>query len=330
MSNKGTYDSPWQATWKGITDLYGKKTDSVELPDHIDLAGKSVLITGSSAGLGFAAAKRIAKAGAKVIMAVRSGIPKKGEEIKKHSGNSDVEMYHVDLLDFESINHFLENLEKDKVKIDILISNAAMVPLKSRKTPQGLEEMFMVNYLAPFYLINQLINRNVLLPEKSKIIIVASESHRNPKEFEWDKFGKYEAYGIKETVSRYGYYKLLLTTFANELSRRLTLENRQIPIRVLCPGPVNSNIAREAPKLMQPLLKLVFSIFFRSPEKASDPILYFASETNHESKPIDYLFLMQQKEMDEKALDEANGKKLWELSQVLIDDVLSENKVRNK
>lgn len=330
MKNKGSYDSPWRATLKGITDLYNKKADDVKLPDRIDLKGKTILITGSSAGLGFASAKRIAEAGAKVIMAVRSGIPEKGEQIKNLSGNSNVEMYHIDLLDFESIIQFLINLEKDEIKIDILISNAAMVPLKSRKTPQGLEEMFMVNYLAPFYLINQLIRRGVLHTNRSKIIIVSSESHRNPKEFEWDKFGKYVDYGINETVSRYGYYKLLLTTFANELSRRLSSENKQIPIRILCPGPVNSNIAREAPKLMQPLLKLVFSIFFKSPEKASDPILYFASATNDESKPIDYLFLMQQKEMDEKALDDENGKKLWVLTQELIDRMLLKNKIQEK
>lgn len=317
MSNIGKYDSPFKATLKGITDLYGKKTNSVVLPDTINLEGKTVLITGSSAGLGFAAAKRIAKAGANLIMAVRSGIPEKGEEIKNVTGNQDVTMYHVDLLDFESINMLLENLEKDGVKVDVLISNAAMVPLKSRQTPQGLEEMFMVNYLAPFYLINQLISRKTVRPETSKIIIVSSESHRNAKDFEWEKFGKYKEYGINETVSRYGYYKLFLTTFANELSRRLTAVNLEIPIRVLCPGPVNSNIAREAPGWMQPILKGVFSLFFKSPEKASDPILYFASE-NNAPKPIDYHFLMQPKPMDEKATDEANGKKLWELSEGLI------------
>lgn len=316
MSNKGKYDSPFKATLKGITDLYGKKADSVVLPDNIDLKGKTVLISGSSTGLGFAAAKRIAQAGAKLIMAIRSGIPEKGEEIKKTTGNPDVSMYHVDLLDFESINLLFEKLEKDGVKVDILISNAAMVPLKSRQTRQGLEEMFMVNYLAPFYLVNQMISRKIVKPESSRIIIVSSESHRNAKDFEWEKFGKYEAYGINETVSRYGYFKLFLTTFANELSRRLAEEKKSIPIRVLCPGPVNSNIAREAPGWMQPILKGVFSLFFKSPEKASDPIIYFASENN--SKSIDYLFLMQLKAMDEKATNGTNGKKLWELSEELI------------
>lgn len=328
MSKKGTYDSPWRATWKGISDLYKKKADSLKLAKNLDLKGKTILITGASAGLGFAAAKRIAAAGAKVVMVVRSGIPEKGEEIIKLTGNPNVAMYHVDLLDFESINHLLAILEKDDLKIDIVISNAAMVPLKSRKTNQGLEEMFMVNYLAPFYLINELIRRDVVSSEKSKIIIVSSESHRNPREFEWGNFGKYEDYGINETVSRYGYYKLFLTTFANELSRRLSKESKHIPVRVLCPGPVNSNIAREAPKLMQPLLKLVFSIFFKPPEKASDPILYFVSESNTDNRPIDYLFLMQQKEMDEKATDEKNGRKLWELSQRLIEEIFLKYKIQ--
>jgi len=69
------------------------------------------------------------------------------------------------------------------------------------------------------------------------------------------------------------------------------------------------------------LLKLVFSIFFKSPEKASDPIIYFATESNESPKPIEYLFLMQFKEMDEKATDSENGKKLWEMSEALINEL---------
>jgi NAD(P)-dependent dehydrogenase (short-subunit alcohol dehydrogenase family) len=322
MNKRGTYDSPFRATLKGITDLYGKKAESVALPPQIDLTGKTVLITGSSSGLGFASAKRMAAAGAEVIMAVRSGIPEKGRQIRDLTRNSKVTMYHVDLLDFESIKMLVDNLANDKVKLDLLVSNAAMVPLKSRKTPQGLEEMFMVNYLAPFYLINQIINQGILKRQGSRIIIVSSESHRNPKAFDWENFGKYHGYGINETVSRYGYFKLLLTTFGNELNRRLSKKKMNVAVRMLCPGPVNSNIAREAPGWMQPLLKGVFSLFFRSPEKASDPILYFSGEYDS-SDPIPYLFLMQKKEMDDKALDPQNGKHLWQLSAKLISQLVS-------
>jgi NAD(P)-dependent dehydrogenase (short-subunit alcohol dehydrogenase family) len=323
--SKGKYDNPLKATFNGIRDLYSKKSPSLSLPQEINLAGKSVLITGASSGLGFAAAKRLATAGAKVIMAVRSGIPERGEAIKKMSGNDLVYMYHVDLLNFNSIDKLIGKLKEDGVQLDILISNAAMVPLKSRKTPQGLEEMFMVNYLAPFYLINRMVNEGIVKTSDSRIIIVSSESHRNPEGFDWENFGKYHDYGIGETVSRYGYFKLLLTTFGNELSCRLNVEGINIPVKLLCPGPVNSNIAREAPGWMQPLLKGVFSIFFKSPEKASDPIIYFATIPRQELDVIDYLFLMQPKPMDEKATSPDNGRTLWEKSENLIKELGYQN-----
>lgn len=317
MVGKKQYDNPAKAILKGISDLLSKKTDSLSLPDTIDLSGKSVMITGSSSGLGYATAMRIARAGAKLIMAVRSGIPDKGDAVRSQTGNQNILMYQVDLSDFNSINTMLNTLENDGIFVDILISNAAMVPLKSRKTPQGLEEMFMVNYLSAFYLINEMTVRKIIAPD-GKIIIVSSESHRNPETFDWENFGKYREYGIGETVARYGYFKLLLTTFGNELARRLNNHPQRIPVRILCPGPVNSNIAREAPGWMQPVLRLVFSLFFRSPEKASDPIIYFASETDDRKNAVDYMFLMQTREMDEKATNEENGRKLWQYSEDLI------------
>ena len=321
MADKGNYSSPFGATLKGITDLFRKKENVVQLPESIDLSGKNVMIVGASAGLGLATAKRVARAGANLIMAVRSGIPEKGEEVKQESGNINVTMRYVDLLDFNSIDRFIAELVKDDIRIDILISNAAMVPLKARKTPQGQEEMFMVNYLSAFYLINSLVAKDVIDPAHGRIIITSSESHRNPKDFDWDKFGVYEEYGINETVSRYGYFKLLLTTFANELSRQLNESGKNIAVRSLCPGPVNSNIAREAPGWMQPLLKATFSIFFRSPEKASDPLMYFIAEKNPDTASVNYLFLMQRKAMDEKSVSEGNGKKLWSRSNQLLNEL---------
>ena len=88
-------------------------------------------------------------------------------------------------------------------------------------------------------------------------------------------------------------------------------------VSALCPGPVNSGIAREAPALFQPLLRLVFSLFFRSPHKACRPVVYLAATTETEGKPMDYLFLMQRKEMDPKATDPDHGRKLWEMTEQL-------------
>ncbi|RLD27102.1 MAG: hypothetical protein DRI54_01605, partial [Bacteroidetes bacterium] len=86
----------------------------------------------------------------------------------------------------------------------------------------------------------------------------------------------------------------------------------------LCPGPVNSNIAREAPALFQPLLKVIFKIFFRSPEKASEPVVYLAASKDVEGKTDDYLFLMSRKEVDSKASDQQNGERLWQMTEELL------------
>jgi NAD(P)-dependent dehydrogenase (short-subunit alcohol dehydrogenase family) len=317
------YSNAFTATLSGIRDLFRKQKDVVILKDEDKLTGKKVLITGASSGLGFEAAVQLARRGAHILMACRSGIPEKGELVRKLSGNPDVEMFQVDLSDMESILSLADTLKKSSVKIDVLICNAAVVPSKSRKTRQGLEEMFMVNYLAK-YLFARLLLENDLLnlsgDRTPRIIFVSSESHRNPKSFDWEGFGSYREYTMGKTVELYGYYKLLLTTFANELSRRVNPSGKtQCSVFVLCPGPVNSNIAREAPVIFKPLLKLVFRIFFRSPEKAVQPLIYFACSPEVEGKSIDYLFLMSRKEMDLKATDAHNGEKLWQYSEALLE-----------
>ncbi|MCD4730181.1 MAG: SDR family NAD(P)-dependent oxidoreductase [Bacteroidales bacterium] len=315
-------NNPFIATYKGISDLFKKHDRVGELSSGERLDGKRVLITGSSSGLGLATATELAKLGAEVIMAVRSGIPEKGEEVKKKSGSEKVHMLHVDLSDFDSIKKLVEEVRTTFGEIDILICNAAVVSKKARKTKYGLEEMFTVNYLAKFVLVNLLLKEdcfNKMGDGLPRIIFVSSESHRNPDGFEWNTFGKFKDYRMGKSVERYGYYKLLMTTFAQELYRRLNPnQHPEYSVFALCPGPVNSNIAREAPALFQPLLKVVFKIFFRSPEQASEPVVYFAASKDLEGNSFDYLFLMQRKAIDEKAADPANGKKLWLLTEELL------------
>ena len=319
------YDSPLQATITGILGLFKKQERVGDLSEKDTLKGKKVLITGSSSGLGLAVAKQLAALDAEVIMAVRSGIPEKGEEVKKASGSKEVHMLPVELSDFESIKNLVSQVKSEFGKIDVLICNAAIVVNEARRTKDGLDEMFTVNYLSKFVLVNSLIKENCFNTEASeipRIIFVSSESHRNPSEFEWDSFGKFQDHKMAKTVERYGYYKLLMTTFSQELSRRLNMGGKtDYSVFALCPGPVNSNIAREAPKWVQPPMKLVFKIFFSSPEKAAEPVVYLSASKDLEGKATDYLFLMSRKEIDDKATDPGNGKRLWEATEELLQSM---------
>lgn len=324
MESNKKYNSPLKATLTGISSLFKERPRVGVLSEGDRLEGKKVIITGASSGLGLATAKKIAGLGAEVIMGVRSGIPEKGEEVKKDSGSDKINMNYVDLSDFESIKNFVFEIKDQYGAIDVLICNAAMVASRARKTKSGLEEMFMVNYLSTYYLVRLMLEQGLINQDGSelpRIVMVNSESHRDPKEFNWSKFGKFEPYTMGKTVQLYGYYKLLLVTFARELSRRLNKDKVTHSVFALCPGPVNSNIAREAPAVFKPLLRVVFGIFFSSPVKASEPVVYLSASKEVESKGFDYLFLMQRKEIDEKATDELNGIKLWNLSEKLVKDL---------
>ena len=323
MESNKKFNNPLKATLTGISSLFKKGERIGFLSENDRLEGKKVIITGSSSGLGLATAKQIAKLGAEVIMAVRSGIPEKGEEVRRSSGSDKIKMNYVDLSDFESIKKFVTEIKEQYGSIDVIVCNAGMVASKARKTKDGLEEMFMVNYLSTYYLIRLMLAEKLFKDGNGlpRIVIVNSESHRDPKAFNWEAFGKFEPYTMGKTVQLYGYYKLLLASFASELSRRLNQDKVNHSVFALCPGPVNSNIAREAPSVFKPLLGVVFGIFFSSPLKASEPVVYLAASKEVEGKDFDYLFLMQRKEMDEKATDEGNGKKLWDLSDNLISEL---------
>ena len=86
------YSNPALAVFTGIRDLFRKQIPSGALKPGDLLDGKTVLVDGASSGLGYAIALDCAKRGARVVMACRSGIPEKGEMIKKLSGNMVLNM----------------------------------------------------------------------------------------------------------------------------------------------------------------------------------------------------------------------------------------------
>jgi len=315
-------DHPIKAMLHGILDSFGKKTPIGKLDTDERIDGKVCLVTGANSGLGFAVAQELARRGGRVIMACRSGIPDAGEKIKALTGSSKVEMMKLDLADIDSIMQLVQQLNKQNITLDITICNAAMVSKGSRRGKTGFDEMFMVNYLSKYLLVNQLLKHDIISIKDNvipRILFVSSESHRINRPIDIAQLGIYEEYTMSKVIGFYGYYKLLLNTYAAELERRLNPDGlTNCSVHVMCPGAINSNIAKEAPAIFKPLLKVMFGLFFASPTKAAKPVMYLACSPEIEGKSHIYLHLMQQKQMDEKALQVDNGKKLWEKSEELL------------
>ncbi|HEX7509371.1 MAG TPA: hypothetical protein VF550_21540, partial [Polyangia bacterium] len=129
---------------------------------------------------------------------------------------------------------------------------------------------------------------------------------------DWEKFGVYEEYGMRRVVPLYGFYKHMLLSFAWELSRRMQAEGAGIAVHALCPGPVNSKIAREAPWFAQWLVAAFFAVFFKAPAKACEPVVYLACAGSLCDRTGVYLHLMEEKQIEAPTADPRNAQRLWQ------------------
>ncbi len=316
----GRFDNPVVAALAGFWDLFRKQDLSDKLTDDDRFDGKTLMVTGANSGLGFAIAVESARRGARVIMAGRSKIPEAGEKVKKLSGSDQVEMRYLDLSRIGSIHDFVNNLDADGIKLDVAILNAGVALAKARKTESGLEEMFFVNYLSNVILTNLLIDRKVIDLNreqgewKPRVLFISSDSHQGSSAVDYEEFGKFYEYGPSKGISDYSYFKFILNTYATELSRRVNPDGIKAGINVMCPGPVHSNIIKEAPFLLRVTLKGIFRVIFRSPAKACLPVIYMSVSDDYEGVTNRYQHMFKPKEMDPKVYNAEEGKKLWERS----------------
>ena len=309
----------------GVRDLRRPKVALVDpVPDAVRIDGKTCLVTGASSGLGKAAAVELARRGGDMVLACRPGHAEIAGEIRRLSGSETVEMMEVDLADLASVHRFCDHLAQRGARIDIALMNAGLMPRTARRTPQGYEMMFAVHFLANRVLVDRWLRDGVLQPggrdgEVPRIVFITSEQHRTAQPIDFDRFGAYTDYGMKDGVRHYGASKLVQSTFAAELSRRLNPAGGvAVAVHAMCPGGVATNIAREAPALMKPLLNAVFRRMFQSPEQAIGPVIYLCCAEEAGRATGMYLHLMQRKSVSDAAADPDNGIRLWEASEPLV------------
>ena len=120
---------------------------------------KTILITGSTDGIGKLAALKLAKEGHEILVHGRNS--KKVEntisEIKDSTANQKISGLVSDLSDFESIAKMISDLPESISKIDVLINNAGVFKSSVPSNQDGLDLRFAVNYFAPYLLTNGLL-----------------------------------------------------------------------------------------------------------------------------------------------------------------------------
>jgi NAD(P)-dependent dehydrogenase (short-subunit alcohol dehydrogenase family) len=300
----GRFNNPVVAALAGFKDLFRKQDFADRLKETDRFDGKVCLITGTNSGLGFALAVNMAKRGAHVVVTCRRLIEETEARIKKLSGSDKVEARYLDLSKLDSIHGFIEGLLNDNIKPDATILNAGVALPKARKTESGQEEMFMVNYLSNVMLCTLMLNKGLIRKNDNRIpriLFISSDSHQGSSFIDYDEFGKYIDYGVNKGIANYSYFKLILNTYATELSRRVNKDKIDVGVNVICPGPVHSGIIKEAPFLLRMILGAIFKVIFRSPKKAALPVVYMSISPHYEGRTNEYQHMFKPKKWMRKS-----------------------------
>jgi NAD(P)-dependent dehydrogenase (short-subunit alcohol dehydrogenase family) len=154
-------------------------------PVNVDqLRGRSVLVTGANRGYGLAIATHLASFGAHVVMHCRTEKScLNGTETVRAAARAGGTARAVlgDLDSMLSVVDMVKRLTKDRVHVDVVVLNAAMVdPHATTVGETGVRRMFAVNYLANVVLIRELINQGVVTPQVTpnaavpRVVVVSS------------------------------------------------------------------------------------------------------------------------------------------------------------
>ena len=313
-----------------IYDAFAAKESIEAVPADIRIDGRLCLVTGANSGLGRAVAIDLAKRGGRLLLACRSGHSCAVRDIGKAAGSTHVEMLDVDLADLGSVHRLCDELRERRVRLDIAVLDAGLMPRVATRSRQGYGVMFAVHFLANRVMVDRWLRDGVVQGDVSvgdevgpaevpRIIVVTSETHRSSDAIDFDGFGDFVPYGMRDGLKHYGLSKLHSCTFARELDRRLNPEgDLRVAVHALCPGPIASNIARDAPVAVKALLLPLMKMFFSSPSRAARPVTYLCCAKEPGSRSGIYLHMMHEKNPAALALDAGCGAQLCDASAKLL------------
>ena len=206
----------------------------MKLIDSGSMAGRTVLVTGGTGGIGRATAVGLARLGAHVAVTGRDR--SRGDDAAREirgAGGGQVDVFIADLSSQAQVRRLAEQVLRALGRIDVLVNNVGGYWNTRHVTEDGLEHTFAVNHLAPFLLTNLLLDR-LAEGAPSRVVTVASNAHSLGRiDFE-DLQGERSYSGARA----YNQSKLANVLFTYELAGRLA--GTKVTANVLHPGFVAS------------------------------------------------------------------------------------------
>jgi retinol dehydrogenase-14 len=275
-----------------------------------NIAGKTILITGATSGIGLEASVALARLGANILVIGRD--PRRTDAAiaaVRARASASAQWYLCDFASQASIRELAAAILRDHNRLDVLVNNAGGVNKSRSLTVDGIETTFATNHLGGFMLTNLLLDL-VVASAPARVVTVASAAHRSGT-MDFDDLGFERGY---RTMRAYARSKLANVLFAAELARRLS--GTGVASNSLHPGAVATNIWLGAPLWAKPLITL-FRPFFISAEAGAATIVRLAADPDVEGITGRYFENQKVVRPSRLAGDAMLARRLWDVSEKL-------------
>ena len=274
-----------------------------------DLSGKTVLVTGATAGIGLATARALAARGADVIVVGRDRARTDAAVslIAQERHGAVVTPLVADLASMGDVRRLAGEVRARWSRLDVLVNNAGAMFGERLLTPEGFERTWALNHLSCLLLTVELLP---LLTESapSRIVHVSSMTHASAtlasqSHSDMQRFRGMQAYAQAKLAQ-------LLCGYA--LARRMA--GTGVTVNALHPGVVATDVAKEMGPLFSFMQKTLLKPFSVSPERAAETSVYLAGSPEMEGVTGGYFVKSVQRKSSAASYDEALQERMWTTS----------------
>lgn len=282
------------------------------------MSEKVILLTGSTAGIGKEAARRLAETGATLVCVARNEAKAKAltDELRAATGRKDHSYLIGDLDRPAEVARVAREFRERHERLDVLFNNAGALFTSRQVTADGLERTFALNHLAYFVLTVELLDL-LKASAPARIVSTSSAAHRNGDLAYLDDL-QTERYDVSG-MHAYGRSKVANIWFTKELTRRL--EGTGVTATCFHPGFVASEFARNNGVLGKVVMTLSRP-FQRNVRKGADTGVWLATSPEVEGQSGGYYFDRKERRPVLYARDASAPQKLWEASEAIVARVV--------
>jgi retinol dehydrogenase 14 len=281
------------------------------MPEPQQMAGRTVLITGGTGGIGRATARGLAAMGARVAITGhdRERAESAAADIRA-DGGPPVEVFVGDMTAQAEVRRLASEVLAALPRLDVLVNNVGGFWNSRHVTADGLERTFALNHLAPFLLTHLLVDR-LTESAPARVVTISSDAQRLGRIDFADLQGERSWSGQRA----YNQSKLANVLFTYELARRL--RGTGVTATVLHPGVVRSGFGLEDPGRIQRVIT-PFMGLLKSPEQGAQTSIHLASAPEVEGVTGQFFAKSKPRRSSKRSYDEADARRLWEVSAELV------------